>query len=218
MIIRDLGIIEYRDAWAMQERLHAEVLGGGEEQLLLLEHPPVITYGRRPGVEVNVTASAELLAQRGVEVVQSDRGGNVTFHGLGQIVAYPIIRLANHKLSVGCYVHRLEDVVIAALAKLGVEGHRDPAAVGVWVGDAKVCAIGVRIRRGVTMHGLALNVETDLSYFDLIVPCGLAGRTVTSLRQILGNDAPTLTAVKSLLAGEMQRAFSATALVDRCLG
>jgi lipoate-protein ligase B len=115
-------------------------------------------------------------------------------------------------------VHRLEDVVIAALVKLGVEGHRDPAAVGVWVGAAKVCAIGVRIRRGVTMHGLAINVETDLSYFDLIVPCGLTGRSVTSLQKILADAAPSLAKMKAVLAGEMQRTFSATALVDRCLG
>src|SRR5205823_9119691 len=103
---------------------------------LLVEHPPVITYGRRPGVEANVIASPQVLAQRGVEVVQSDRGGNVTFHGPGQLVAYPIVRLSDHELSVGCYVRRLEEIIIATLADLGVSAWRDPAAIGVWVNAA----------------------------------------------------------------------------------
>src|SRR5690242_6056076 len=113
MIVQDLGTMQYREAWAEQERLHAEVLAGGEERLLLVEHPPVITLGRRPGLAKNILSSADALARAGVEVVESDRGGDVTFHGPGQIVAYPIIRLADHQLSVSGYVHRLEDILIA---------------------------------------------------------------------------------------------------------
>jgi lipoyl(octanoyl) transferase len=147
-------------------------------------------------------------------VVQSDRGGDITFHGPGQVVAYPIIRLNDHALSVGGYVRALERGVIDALDKLGVPARCETGAVGIWVDDAgpqctaaKVCAIGVRIRRGVSLHGLALNVNTDLRYFELIVPCGLSGRAVTSLEKLLGGRAPPLARVKDLLAGVMKNAF-----------
>ena len=203
MLVQDLGRMGYRDAWAIQEEVHAQVLNGGEERVLLVEHPPVITFGRRPGVSRNMVASEEQLAKLGVEVVQSDRGGDITFHGPGQIVAYPIIRLNDHRLSVGAYVHGLERAVIATLADFGIDANADRTAVGVWTMDgaqlAKMCAIGVRIRRGVSLHGLALNVETDLRYFDLIVPCGLAGRPVTSLRQLMGDRTPSLDEVKRRL-------------------
>jgi lipoate-protein ligase B len=195
----------YREAWAIQEAAHAEVLAGGEERIFLVEHDPVITFGRRPGGERNVLASAERLAKLGVEVVQSDRGGDITFHGPGQVVAYPIIRLNDRRFSVGAYVHGLEASVIATLKHFGVEAHADRSAVGIWTNDggtdAKVCAIGVRIKRGVSLHGVALNVETDLRYFELIVPCGLTGRPVTSLRKLLGDLSPRVDRVKEVLAG-----------------
>ena len=153
MRIDDLGLLKYTDAWAVQEAAHAEVSTGGEERLLLVEHPPVITYGRRPGVDKNLLASTQQLKAMGVEIVQSDRGGDITFHGPGQLVVYPIIRLANHGLSVSGYVHLLEAIIIAALDQFGVPANTDPTAVGVWTegrscGLAKVCAIGIRIRRG----------------------------------------------------------------------
>ena len=209
MIVEDLGRMAYREAWTYQEKVHELVLGGGEERLLLVEHPPVITFGRRPGVAKNMVASPEQLAKMGVEVVESDRGGDITFHGPGQLVAYPIIRMANHQMTVGGYVHTLEDIVIATLTQLGFSGAtKDAAAVGVWIPDgdtatkalAKVCAIGVRIRKGISMHGIALNVETDLRYFELIVPCGLVGRPVTSLKKLTGERAPAMEAVKKALA------------------
>jgi lipoyl(octanoyl) transferase len=181
----DLGTMEYRAAWSRQEQLHADVVAGADERILLVEHPPVITLGRRPGADV--------------DLVESDRGGNITFHGPGQIVAYPIIRLNDHRLSVGGYVHRLEDVVIHTLRELGVESGKDACAVGVWAGGAKVAAIGVRVRRGVTLHGLALNVSTD-RYFDLIVPCGLARRPVMSVHTLLPDNPPTVQQVKQMLA------------------
>jgi len=197
----------YRPAWRIQEEIHAQVLAGGAERLLFVEHPPVITLGRRPGVSRNLIAPDEQLARLGVETVQSDRGGDITFHGPGQIVAYPIVRLHDHGLSVAGYVHGLERVVIAALRGLGVEARADSSAVGVWANDgptlAKVCAIGVRIKRSVSLHGLALNVETDLRYFDLIVPCGLVGRPVTSLRKLLGDRTPGIEQIKELLAGRL---------------
>jgi lipoate-protein ligase B len=204
MYVKDLGLLAYRDAWAVQESAHAEVLAGGEERVFLVEHPPVITFGRRPGVARNLIASDEQLAKLGVEVVQSDRGGDITFHGPGQIVAYPIVRLNDHRLSVGAYVHGLERAAVATLADFGIQAAADASAVGVWAEDAgqqaKVCAIGVRIKRGISLHGLALNVETDLAYFDLIVPCGLPGRPVTSMRKLLGAGTPPVQAVKDALA------------------
>ena len=216
MLVQDLGLVPYRDAWAVQEQVHADVLTGGEEKLFLVEHPPVITLGRRPGLAKNILAPADELLRRGVETVESDRGGDVTFHGPGQLVAYPIVRLADHKLSVGGYVRALQEIVIATLNDLHVPSQTDPDAIGVWTcGDgsaacelAKICAIGVRIRRGVSMHGIAFNVNTDLSYFDLIIPCGLAGRAVTSLQKLLGDETPPMSAVKSALASRMTAAFA----------
>ena len=206
----------YRDAWALQERVHDDAVAGGEEQLLLVEHAPVITMGRRPGLAMNILAAAEALERAGVEVVESDRGGDVTFHGPGQLVAYPIVRLADHRLSVGGYVRRLQEIVIATLNDLGVPSQTDPGAIGVWTCGtngaacelAKICAIGVRIRRGVSMHGLALNVTTDLRYFDLIVPCGLSGRAVTSLSKILGDQSPPMPQVKAALVARATEAFT----------
>ena len=214
MIVTDLGTMPYRDAWREQERLHEEVVAGGPERLLLVEHPPVITFGRRAGVERNLLASDEKLARLGVEVVQSDRGGDITFHGPGQVVAYPIVRLNDHALSVGAYVRTLERAAIEALGEIGITARRDDCAVGVWVDDgsgtgtlAKVCAIGVRIRRGVSLHGLALNVATNLDYFDLIVPCGLHCRPVTSVRKLLRDAAPGVDNVKRVLAGRLVSSF-----------
>lgn len=217
MRIDDLGTLAYRPAWELQERAHAEVVEGGPERLLLVEHPPVITFGRRGVVERNLLASREQLARAGVEVVESDRGGDVTYHGLGQLVVYPIVRLADHHLSVSGYVHTLESAVIAALAdEWGIASFADRDAVGVWVNvgggvPSKICAIGVRIRRGVSMHGLALNVTTDLSHFSLIVPCGLARqRSVTSLQHLLGErGAPTVQQAKTALARKLSQRFAA---------
>jgi lipoate-protein ligase B len=219
----DLGLIPYNDAWKIQEEVHAQVVAGEEETLLLLEHPPVITLGRRAAdSQKNLLAPPHILQQMGVEVVESDRGGDVTFHGPGQLVAYPILRLADHRLSVGGYMQKLQDIVIATLGEYGIEAHKDPTAIGAWVSSpspgtpgegrgegparldtnthqfSKICALGVRIKRGVSLHGLALNLATDLSYFNLINPCGL-NRPVTSLQQLLGKRAPTMDHLKQSL-------------------
>ena len=198
----DLGRMKYRPAWDRQLQVHDEVLAGGEETVLFVEHDPVITFGRRPGVSRNLLASGDQLAKLGVEVVESDRGGDITFHGPGQLVVYPIVKLSNHKLSVSGYVHRLEEIVIDTLTALGIAGATtDPAAPGVWAPSAgqlaKVCAVGVRIRKGITMHGIALNVTTDLHYFDLIVPCGLVGRRATSLAQLASERTWSMDDVKA---------------------
>ncbi|HSZ56862.1 MAG TPA: lipoyl(octanoyl) transferase LipB [Tepidisphaeraceae bacterium] len=204
MQVVDLGRLPYQQAWDLQEEAHAQVLAGSEERLILLEHDPVITLGRRPGVARNLLASDEHLARLGVEVIQSDRGGDITFHGPGQIVAYPIVRLIDHGFSVGAYVHALERIVIETLAGFGIAAKTDRSAVGVWVDQGgrleKICALGVRIRRGVSLHGIALNVTTDLSWFNLIVPCGLPGRAVTSMQRLLSDRTPPLVDVKQALS------------------
>jgi lipoyl(octanoyl) transferase len=216
MVVSDLGLIAYQDAWRMQEQVHAAVAGGGAETLLLLEHPPVVTLGRRPDGRRNLLATETQLREAGIELVQSDRGGDVTFHGPGQLVAYPIVRLADHGLSVAGYVHRLESIVISVLAELGIAAYADPGAIGVWTryqdSAGKICAIGVRIRRGVSMHGLALNVEGDLGGFGHIIPCGLAGRPVVSIAQILGEGAPGVPGVKRILAAHLLSAFATAAI------
>src|SRR5207248_1555627 len=158
MLTEELGRMSYRGAWARQEEAHARVLAGGEERVLFVEHPPVITLGRRAGLDTsgkdrkNLLASPEALTQLGVELVQSDRGGDITFHGPGQLVAYPITRLLDHHLSVGGYVRALERAVIATVADFGVParpGDEAGGAIGVWADDAgtpaKLCALGIRI-------------------------------------------------------------------------
>lgn len=206
--VTDLGIMSWADAWEVQQRAHEKVLRGAEEQILLVEHPHVITLGRQ--IELsrrNLRYSVEELLENGVDVVETDRGGNVTYHGPGQVVAYPIIRLSEHRMTVGRYVRALQDSVIDCLGRCMIRATIDPNAVGVWVEDrghlAKICAIGVRIKRGVSMHGIALNVETDLKYFELIVPCGLDGRPVTSVRKLLGMRAPGMQDVKWLMANAL---------------
>ena len=212
MHVIDLGRMGYRAAWAAQGAAHADVAAGGPERVLVVEHPPTITVGRRPTGLTHVLADSGQLARLGVDLVESDRGGDVTYHGPGQLVVYPIVRLSDHGFTVSGYVHWLERVVVDALDELGVPAHADPAAVGVWTDRepaAKVCAIGVRIRRGVTMHGLALNVATDLAGFGLIVPCGLAGRPVTSLRQELGDRAPTLAGAAAVVVRRLRDGLAA---------
>lgn len=216
MQIQDLDMMPYRQAWTLQETILDEVADGGEERILLVEHPPVITFGRRAELSAtHLRVPREQLARMGVDVVESDRGGDITFHGPGQIVAYPILRLADRHLSVGGYVHKLEDAVIDALSQLNVPSRKDQCAVGVWVDQNdmlnKICAVGVRIKRGVTMHGLALNVEPDLSYYDLIVPCGLECRPVTSLHRLLHHKAPSFLAVKQTLSHSLLRHFAVEA-------
>lgn len=157
---------------------------------LVVEHPPVITVSRRPGAGAHLLAGPERLAAEGVELAQTDRGGDITYHGPGQVVVYPILDLNALGLRLHDYMRGLEEGVIAALARWGIVGQREPGATGVWVGGGKICAMGVRVRRWVSMHGLAVNVSTDLAHFDLIVPCGLVGRRATSLRELLGQGCP----------------------------
>jgi len=202
----DTGRISYAAGLTLQREAVARVqaaraTGGAVGRLILLEHtPPVITISRRPDARAHLLASAELLAREGVEVCETDRGGDITYHGPGQLVAYPILDLNVLGLNLHGYLRFLEGIVIDTCRAFGLDARRDAGATGVWVEDAKVCAIGIRVQRWVTSHGLAFNVTTNLDHFGLIVPCGLAGRPVTSLRRVLGDDGPTLGEVKVRLA------------------
>lgn len=188
----------YTEAYALQRQLVEQRKAGAiPDQLLFVEHPPVITLGRNAHEE-NVLFSREALAASGVEVHECDRGGDVTYHGPGQIVGYPIFDLREWKRDVTAYVRGLEQAVIEAIGEFGIEGERAPGATGVWVGGAKVAAIGVHLSRWVSSHGFALNVSANLDHFKFIVPCGLT-RPVTSLRA-LGCEAPAGDVKESLLA------------------
>lgn len=215
-----LGTQSYEDALSTQRELHGQrVAGGIPDTLLLLEHPHVITMGRR-ALESHVISDAETLLDAGVEVVETDRGGEATYHGPGQLVAYPIIDLRALGLGPVSYVAALEKAIIDTLAVYLVEAHRVAGRTGIWVdGDGedpgegnspagrKIAAIGVRISRGVAMHGLALNVSTDLAMFDHIVPCGMPGLDVTSIEAEQG-AAPPVKIVGEQLALELERTLT----------
>ena len=184
----DAGRMAYAAALDLQKRRLADVQAAKEERayLLLVEHdPPVITTGRRPCAE-HILATPEQLAREGIQVHAARRGGGVTYHGPGQLVGYPILRLASIGRSVRTYVHGLEESLVLALGRFGLGARRVEGLTGVWVGDEKIAAIGVAVTRGVTYHGFALNVATNLSHFGLVVPCGLRGRGVTSMSKCLG--------------------------------
>jgi lipoyl(octanoyl) transferase len=181
--LRQLGLLPYGSSFQMQQEL-VERRKRGEipDQLLFVEHPHVVTMGRNGRAE-NLLASPEILERSGIEFHYTDRGGDVTYHGPGQIVCYPIVDLRGWKRDVMAYVRAVEQVVIDALSEFAIPATRSVGATGVWVGDAKVAAIGIHISRWVTSHGLALNLDTDLDYFRYIVPCGL-NRPVTSMRAL----------------------------------
>lgn len=206
----DLGRMPYAEAYAEQQRHHAEILASREAtsdelgRILTVEHPPVITITKRPGAADHLLASPGLLRRAGVELAETDRGGDITYHGPGQLVVYPIIDLNRVGLRLHPYMRLLEQAVIDTLAGYGIEAVRDEEATGVWTRrggrpHAKLCAMGVRVRRWVSLHGLALNITTNLDHFGLIVPCGLAGRPVTSIERERAGDSPSWADVRDRL-------------------
>lgn len=206
LTVEHLGTVAYRPAWELQDEL-AEQRRGRRigDRLLLLEHFPVYTMGRG-GNEANMLATPERLREIGAELVRIDRGGDITFHGPGQIVAYPIVELRD-PLDLRRYVRTLEAAVIATAAAFNVDASRLDGLPGIWVdGERKLAAIGVRVKRGVTTHGLALNVNTQLRWFNEMIPCGIPDKGVTSLAQELGHHVPMET-VEDELAGQLAAHF-----------
>lgn len=178
--------VDYERALALQMKIcERKKSGFAPDVLLLLEHPPVITLGRN-GDWHNLVVTEEMLRTRGVSRYHVDRGGDITFHGPGQLVGYPLLKLERHEQDVHRYMRNLEEIIIRVAAEYGIEARREGKLTGVWTDAGKICAMGVHISRWVTRHGFALNVNTDLSYYDLIVPCGLVGRQVSSMQAILG--------------------------------
>jgi len=214
----DFEIKDYQETWDIQEELFSRLATGTEDEelaghLIFVEHPHVLTMGNS-GNENNLLVKKELLEELGMKFYRINRGGDITYHGQGQIVGYPIIRLDRFQLGVRAYVERLEDTIIATLADFGITSSRLQGATGVWI-DAgkpearKICAIGVRASRQVTMHGFAFNVNTDLSYYRYINPCGFIDKGVTSMQKELGKTLDMLQ-VKESVASNFARIFGAT--------
>jgi lipoyl(octanoyl) transferase len=206
LTVERLGTVPYRPTWELQDELAEQRrerrIG---DRLLLLEHFPVYTIGRG-GDETNLLASSDRLRELGAEFVRIDRGGDITFHGPGQLVAYPIVELRD-PLDLRRYVRSLEAAIVETAAAFGVTANRVDGLTGVWVeGQRKLAAIGVRVRRGVTTHGLALNVNTKLTWFDEMIPCGIRDKDVTSLARELGHPLP-MDAVEDAIAAALARAF-----------
>lgn len=188
LTVRRLGLVPYAEALELQRRLVEQRRADAvPDQLLLLQHPPVITLGvKARNDRSHVLETPERLAEQGIELIETGRGGDVTYHGPGQLVGYPIVDLSPDRRDVHRYVRDLEEVLIRAVATFGVNAGRSPGLTGVWVGNDKLAAIGVRIARWVTSHGFALNVGTNLDHFRLIVPCGISDKGVTSLEALTG--------------------------------
>ena len=186
--IIDLGLMEYQKAWNLQHLLWSRrVEGKLPDVLLILEHPPVITLGRR-GNRNHLKVSPEILEELRISVFHVERGGDITYHGPGQMVVYPILDLKDYGYRLIRYVDQLEEMILHVLRDFGIEGEKDSRNRGVWAKGNKIASIGVAIKRWVSFHGVALNYETDLKYFDLIDPCGLVGEKMTSMAKILGKE------------------------------
>ncbi|MEO7040461.1 MAG: lipoyl(octanoyl) transferase LipB [Candidatus Elarobacter sp.] len=209
MHVVHLGLVPYARALELQRAVARARISGeiAHDVLLLLEHPPVVTLGRSSKAQ-NLVASPAMLEARGVELFEAERGGDVTFHGPGQLVGYPIVNLRGHKQDLHWYLRQVEAVLMHALETIGIPAERSEGRTGVWTNDRKIASIGVHARDWVTWHGFALNVSTDLSYFDLMVPCGLAGVTMTSVEKELGAGAPNLATVADIVAQAFGESFS----------
>jgi lipoate-protein ligase B len=206
LLVIDCGLQPYLDTWRLQHRLvKARAEGRIPDILLLVEHPPIITLGRN-GNRASIKVSAEILEQRGVSFMVVERGGDATFHGPGQILGYPIFLLPAGGRRVRAFVESLEEALIRVLRAFKTLAHRDQGTPGVWVGEAKIGSIGITVRNEVSFHGFALNVNTDLSGFGLIDPCGMRDVQVTSLEQCLGHQVP-MDVVKGILVREVAGMF-----------
>jgi lipoate-protein ligase B len=204
----------YGEALELQRSIARDRISGAISQdvLLLMEHPPVVTLGRS-SKEKHLVASPEFLQTHGVELFEVERGGDVTFHGPGQLVGYPIIDLKRHRQDLHWYLRKIEEALINTLADYGIPGERNTSYTGVWTRGKKIASIGVHARDWVTWHGFALNVTTDLSFFDLIVPCGITGVVMTSIAREVGSEEISAQDVRDRVAAKFAEAFDLTAVV-----
>ncbi len=209
-----LGQLGYVEVLELQRSLARERISGAipQDLLLLVDHPPVVTLGRS-SKQKHLVASPEFLQSKGVELFEVERGGDVTFHGPGQLVGYPIIDLKRHRQDLHWYLRKIEEALINSLADYGVPGERNTAYTGVWTHGKKIASIGVHARDWVTWHGFALNVTTDLSYFDLIVPCGIDGVVMTSIARELGSEDISMQDAQDRVTARFAAAFDLTAVI-----
>lgn len=222
VLYNDLGLVDYKETWDFQEQLLSSNVAKKQEgkmdetihHLLLLEHPLVYTLGKS-GKEEHVLITPEERAEKNIQYYKINRGGDITFHGPGQLVGYPILDLEKFYTDIGRYLRNLEEVIIKVMATYGLHGDRSPGETGVWLDpdikgkERKICAMGVRCSRWITMHGFAFNVNTDLQYFDYIVPCGIQNKGVTSLKKELGRELP-MQEVKERFLEAFSEVFSVT--------
>jgi lipoate-protein ligase B len=202
-----LGIVEYTAAFKFQTELQEKRINGDiRDVLLLMEHPPTLTLAKGDD-QKNIRVEHGVLKKKNISVFETDRGGSITFHGPGQLVGYPIMNLTDKGRDIHRYVRKLEEILIETLGQYDIESGRDPDHVGVWVKDNKIAAIGVRVRKWVTKHGFALNVNNDLSFFDLINPCGITDKGVTSLKRLVGHNVD-MKAVSSVLIDNFSSVFN----------
>lgn len=211
IILINAGRSDYKQMWEVQKELHHKVqTQNSGPYLVITEHDPVITIGKS-GSKSNLLADTAYLKQKGIEVIENDRGGDITFHGPGQLVGYPIINLADFKKDIHWYLRSLEEVIIKTLQFYDLQAQRSAGLTGVWIENRKICAIGVKTSRWITMHGFALNVNTDLNYFNLIVPCGINDKTVTSISLETGNSID-LNDVNNNVVSQFEEVFQVTAV------
>ena len=200
--ILDLGLSDYNDTWKLQKKLQSKrILGEIEDHLLLVEHPPVFTLGKNASKQHVINNSDD------VSIIQTDRGGNITFHGPGQLVGYPILDLNHYKRSITWYMRELEQLVIDVLSEYDIKASRKKGLTGTWVKDKKIAALGVRISRWVTMHGFSLNINPDLNFYNHIIPCGIKEYGVTSMAKIMGNEVPSMDEIKTKMTKRFIKNF-----------
>lgn len=209
-----LGRVAYEEALELQRHAARDRISGAlpQDVLLLVEHPPVVTLGRASKGK-HLIASPEFLRSKGVELFEVERGGDVTFHGPGQLVGYPIIDLKRHRLDLHWYLRKIEEALISTLADYDIVAERNPSFTGVWTKGKKIASIGVHARDWVTWHGFALNVTTDLSYFDLMIPCGIDGVVMTSIARELGTEDISAHDVIERVSAKFAAAFDLTPVV-----
>lgn len=205
----ETGVSDYHQMWDLQKDLFNQVMEKRNKNFLILtEHHPVITIGKT-GSFKNLTASQDYLKSNGIDVIEIDRGGDITFHGPGQIIGYPILNLALFRKDVHWYLRNLEETIIHTLNYFNLQAIRLPGLTGVWINENKICAIGVKVTRWVTMHGFALNVSTDLNYFNHIIPCGIKDRGITSLSKEVGNIVEVKDVINTL-SRSFEKVFNST--------